>query len=119
MREASKRFLELLEAPGPSGYEGPVRSVWTAEVSGYADAVDVDVHGNAIASYNADGGPRVMPKLAHMDELGFQIIYIDDRGYLYFDTIGGFDLGMVPGRKVRIHTRKGPVLGVLGKNPFT
>ena len=41
----------------------------------------------------------------HMDELGFQIIYIDDRGYLYFDTIGGFDLGMVPGRKVRIHAQ--------------
>ena len=53
-----------------------------------------------------------------MDELGFQIIYIDDRGYLYFDTIGGFDLGMVPGRKVRIHTRKGPVLCVLGKKPI-
>ena len=118
MREASKRFLrELLEAPGPSGYEGPVRSVWTAEVSSYADAIEVDVHGNAIASYNAGGGPRVM-LAGHMDELGFQIIYIDDRGYLYFDTIGGFDLGMVPGRKVRIHTRKGPVLGVLGKKPI-
>ena len=118
MREASKQFLQdLLSAPGPSGYEGPVRSVWIDEVRTYADAVDVDVHGNAIASYNAQGGPRVM-LAGHMDELGFQIIYIDEKGYLYFDTIGGFDLGMVPGRKVRIHTRKGPVLGVLGKKPI-
>ncbi len=118
MREASKQFLkELLAAPGPSGYEGPVRSVWKEEVSRYADAVEVDVHGNAIASYSAGDGPRVM-LAGHMDELGFQIIYIDDRGYLYFDTIGGFDLGMVPGRKVRIHTRNGPVLGVLGKKPI-
>ena len=118
MREASKQFLQdLLSAPGPSGYEGPVRSVWVDEVRTYADAVDVDVHGNAIASYNAQGGPRVM-LAGHMDELGFQIIYIDEKGYLYFDTIGGFDLGMVPGRKVRIHTRKGPVLGVLGKKPI-
>ncbi len=118
MRGASKQFLQdLLAAPGPSGYEGPVRKVWTAEVASYADAVEVDVHGNAIASYNAQGGPRVM-LAGHMDELGFQIIYIDDKGYLYFETIGGFDLGMVPGRKVRIHTRSGPVLGVLGKKPI-
>ncbi len=118
MRQASKQFLQdLLAAPGPSGYEGPVRSAWVDEVRTYADAVEVDVHGNAIASFNAQGAPRVM-LAGHMDELGFQIIYIDEKGYLYFDTIGGFDLGMVPGRKVRIHTRNGPILGVLGKKPI-
>jgi len=118
MRAASKQFLEdLLNAPGPSGYEGPVRAVWKAEVEAYADAVEVDVHGNAIASYNSGGGPRVM-LAGHIDELGFQVIYIDDKGFINFTTIGGFDLGLVPGRKVRIHTRKGEVLGILGKKPI-
>ena len=118
MRKASEQFLQdLLAAPGPSGYEGPVRAVWKAEVETYADAVEVDVHGNAIAVYNADAKPRVM-LAGHIDELGFQVIYIDDKGYIYFETIGGFDLGMVPGRKVRIHTRKGAILGVLGKKPI-
>ena len=117
MRAASKQFLQdLLNAPGPSGYEGPVRAVWKREVATYADAVEVDVHGNAIASLNDKGGPRVM-LAGHMDELGFQVIYIDDRGFIYFETIGGFDMSLVPGRKVRIHTRKGEVLGVLGKKP--
>ena len=38
MREASKVFLhKLLSAPGPSGYEGPVRNVWKEEVGNYAD----------------------------------------------------------------------------------
>jgi putative aminopeptidase FrvX len=118
VRKASEQFLQdLLAAPGPSGYEGPVRAVWKAEVETYADAVEVDVHGNAIAAYNADAKPRVM-LAGHIDELGFQVIYIDDKGYIYFETIGGFDLGMVPGRKVRIHTRKGAILGVLGKKPI-
>ena len=76
MRAASKQFLvDLLSAPGPSGYEGPVRSVWKAEVEGFADRVNVDVHGNAIGIYNGTGSPRIM-FAGHMDELGFQIIYI-------------------------------------------
>ena len=118
MRPASKRFLvDLLSAPGPSGYEGPVRAVWKDAVKKYADRVEVDVHGNTIGCHNEAGGPKIM-FAGHADELGFQIVYIDDKGYLYFDTIGGFDLQIVPGRKVRIHTAQGPVLGVLGKKPI-
>ena len=103
--------------PGPSGYEGPVRAVWKDAVAKYADRVEVDVHGNTIGVHNEAGGPKIM-FAGHADELGFQIVYIDDKGYLYFDTIGGFDLQIVPGRKVRIHTAQGPVLGVLGKKPI-
>ena len=118
MRAASKKFLiDLLSAPGPSGYEGPVRAVWKTAVEQYAERVDIDVHGNAVGVYNGAGSPRIM-FAGHMDELGFQIIYIDDKGYLYFDTIGGFDMQIVPGRKVRIHTAKGTILGVLGKKPI-
>ena len=118
MRAAAKKFLvDLLSAPGPSGYEGPVRKVWKTEVESYADRVEVDVHGNAIGIYNGTGSPRVM-FAGHMDELGFQVIYIDDRGYLYFDNMGGFDMQIVPGRKVHIHTAKGTILGVLGKKPI-
>jgi endoglucanase len=83
----------------------------------YADEVRVDLHGNAIAVCNPAGAPRIM-LAGHMDELGFQVLHIDDKGYLYFDTIGGFDLGIVPGRKVRIHAAKGEVLGVIGKRPI-
>jgi putative aminopeptidase FrvX len=117
MNKRARGFLEaLLAHPSPSGYEGPVREIWKKEVAKSADKVTVDVHGNAIAVHNTQGDPRVM-LAGHMDELGFQIIHIDDKGYLYFDTIGGFDLAIVPGRKVRIQTKEGPVLGVLGKKP--
>ena len=76
----------------------------------------VDLHGNAIGVLNPAGGPRVM-LAGHMDELGFQIIHISDDGYLYFDTIGGFDIGTVPARTVQIHTRRGVVDGIIGKKP--
>ena len=117
MRKASKQFLKnLLAQSSPSGYEGPVREVWKNEVSTYADEVTVDLHGNAIGVHNPDGQPRVM-LAGHMDELGFQIVHISDEGYLYFDTIGGFDLGTVPARAVQIHTRRGVVEGIIGKKP--
>jgi endoglucanase len=41
--------------------------------------------------------------------------YISDDGYIFFKTIGGFDLNIIPGRRVRIHTKNGPVPGVTGK----
>ena len=118
MRKESKAFLEaMLRAPSPSGYEGPVRKIWKAEVGKYAEEVNVDVHGNAIGIYNKKSATRVM-LAGHMDELGFQIVHLDDSGYLYFDTICGFGQGTISGRKVRIHTRKGTVTGVIGKKPI-
>ena len=118
MRIESSKFLKaLLSAPSPSGYEGPTRQVWKTQISQYAHEVGVDVHGNAIAVYNPKGSPRVM-LAGHMDELGFQVVHIGDEGFVSFDTVGRFDLAIVPGRKVWIHTEKGPVLGVIGKKPI-
>ena len=102
MRSTSKKFLvDLLAAPGPSGYEGPVRAIWQAEVEKYAERVDVDVHGNAVGVYNGGGGPRIM-FAGHMDELGFQVIYIDEEGYIWhkgrlkrFVKIGGEMISLV------------------------
>ncbi|MFH1571053.1 MAG: M42 family metallopeptidase [Gemmatimonadota bacterium] len=117
MRSASLEFLKaMLHAPSPSGYEGPVRQVYLAETGRCADSVTTDVHGNAIAALNPDGRPRVM-LAGHMDELGFQVAYVGDDGFLSFGTVGGFDLAIVPGRKVVIHTARGPVSGVTGKKP--
>jgi len=115
MRKESQAFLEaMMQVPSPSGYEGPVREVWKAETKKYADEVKTDVHGNGIAVLNKKGKPRIM-LAGHMDELGFQVAHVADNGYVHFHTIGGFDPGIIPGRKVRIHARKGPVLGVIGK----
>lgn len=115
MREESLKFLkELVEAPSPSGFEGPAQRVWRAEVEQYADAVRTDVHGNAIAVKNGGGAPRLM-LAGHCDELGFIVRYIDDEGYLSFATIGGFDMNTIPARRVVVHTENGPVFGVIGK----
>ena len=115
MNKKSLAFLKaLLEAPSPSGFEQPAQKVWREHVEPHADRIETDVHGNCIAIKNKKGGPRVL-LAGHCDELGFMVNYIADEGFIYFRTIGGFDLNIIPGRRVYIHSRKGPVLGVTGK----
>jgi putative aminopeptidase FrvX len=114
MDEARLEFLRtLIASPSPSGFEQPVQEVIRTETSKYADTVRTDVHGNVIASLNPEGNPRVM-LTAHCDELGFIIKYIDERGFLYFAPIGGFDPSTLPGERVHVHTHNGPLLGVIG-----
>ncbi len=115
MDDAGREFLQqLIDAPSPSGYEQAVRRVWRETVSTFANDVRGDVHGNVIASRNPGGSPRLM-FAGHCDELGLQINFISDKGYLYFNTIGGHDPSLISGRRVIIHTQDGPVRGVTGR----
>ncbi len=107
-------FKELVEAPSPSGYEQPAQKVWRTHMAAYADRIETDMHGNCIAIKNEKGSPRIL-LAGHCDELGFMVNYITDDGFIYFRTIGGFDANIIPGRRVTIHTKNGPVLGVTGK----
>lgn len=115
MEERSLAFLkDLLAAPSPSGFEQPAQKVWRAYMAQYADRVTTDMHGNAIAALH-EGGPTRILLAGHVDELGFMVNYINDDGYIFFKTIGGFDLNIIPGRRVRIHAKDGVVPGVTGK----
>lgn len=115
MHKASLQFLqELIAAPSPSGYEQPAQRVWRKYAEKYCDQMDSDFHGNSYAILNPKGAPRLM-FAGHCDELGFIVKYIDEKGFLYFATVGGHDKGIIPGRRVTIHSANGPVTGVTGK----
>ncbi|HET9920826.1 MAG TPA: M42 family metallopeptidase [Ktedonobacteraceae bacterium] len=117
MDESRIAFLRrMIAAPSPSGFEQPVQQVIREEVQHYTDEVRTDVHGNVIAALNPGGKLRVMLE-AHCDELGMLVRYIDEQGFIYFATVGGFDPSTLPGERVQIHTADGPVLGVIGRKP--
>ena len=105
---------QLLASRSPSGNEAEAQAVFDSFVEPKADSYEKDVLGNRIATLNPDGDPTVL-LAGHLDELGFIIKYIDDKGYLFFDTIGGHDRIMISGRRVRIKTKNGVVTGVTGK----
>lgn len=113
----SMSFLKkILSSPSPSGYEQPVQKIWR-EYTGQFAEVRSDSHGNSIGVVNPEGNPRLM-LAGHCDEIGFMVKYIDDDGFIYFGTIGGFDQGIIPGRRVNIQTANGSIPGVIGKGPI-
>jgi endoglucanase len=82
---------------------------------GWADDVHVDAIGNVHVTVNKGAsGPRVMLS-GHIDEIGFVVTRIDDKGLLRFEQVGGWDLSVPVGQRVRILTRQGTVLGTVGK----
>jgi putative aminopeptidase FrvX len=113
------RFLQrLLDAPGPSGFEQRAARVWADEARGFADDVWKDVQGNTFAAVGTeDASPRVM-LAGHIDEIGLQVTWIDDKGFIYFDGIGGWDPQVLVGQRIRLLGRKGDVIGVIGKKPI-
>jgi len=107
-------LTELLEARSPSGYETEAQAVFDRHVKPAADSYAHDAIGNRLATLNPTGDPTVM-LAGHIDELGLIITYINDKGFIYFDTIGGHDRTMIAGRRVIIQTPRGPVKGITGK----
>ncbi|MBN1933836.1 MAG: M42 family metallopeptidase [Anaerolineae bacterium] len=84
---------KLVEAFGPSGYEDQVRAIIKEEIAGLVDEVRVDALGNLIAlkkASTAEGvaGKRIMLS-AHMDEIGVIVSYVDEKGFLRINPIGG------------------------------
>jgi len=114
MRTESLEFLKkLLTTPSPSGYESAGQKIWCEYARQFADEVRTDAYGNAIAILNPDGDPRIMLD-GHADELGLMIKHIDEKGFIWFQRIGGVDPALVRNKRVNIHSAHGVVRGVIG-----
>jgi len=118
VRKESYEFLkQIQETPSPSGFEQPVQRIVRARMKRFAETIETDVHGNTIVGLNPKGSPRVM-LAGHCDQIGLMVNYIDDKGFIFFLPIGGIDPSVVPGLRVVVHTKHGPVEGVIGRKPI-
>lgn len=72
--------------------------------------------GNVYAIKKGKDKKRVMIG-AHMDEIGFMVTHIDDKGFVRFHTLGGFDPKTLTAQRVIIHGKK-DVIGVMGSKPI-
>ncbi len=108
---------DLLMAPSPSGYEVPVQDIVRSFLEPLADTLDTDVHGNVIAGRNPDHTPRLM-LAAHSDQIGMVISHIDDKGYLYAQTIGGWDPQQLIGQRMTVWGQQGAVPAVIARKPI-
>jgi endoglucanase len=115
MRSESYDFLKAIEeTPSVSGYEQPVARLVRKRMGKFADEITTDVHGNVTVCLNPKGSPRVM-LAGHMDQIGFLVNHIADAGFIHVVSVGGIDNAVLPGSRVTVHTKKGPVEGVIGR----
>ena len=106
----------LVAAPGPSGYEGPASDVWRRAAT-FAD-VSGDALGSSVARIgDADARP-LLAVVGHIDEIGLVVTHVDEKGFVYFAPIGGWDPQILLGQRIEIQGREGPVTGVIGRKPI-
>ncbi|MDZ7343013.1 MAG: M42 family metallopeptidase [candidate division KSB1 bacterium] len=112
-----KMLRDLSEAPGVSGYEEPAAQVFMQYLKPYVDELRRDHLGGVIGVKKGDSeSPRVMID-AHLDEIGFMVKRIDENGFIKFFPLGWNFSQPLLDRRVVIHTRKGPVIGVMNTGP--
>lgn len=104
----------LSETPGVSGREERVRELLESEAKGLFDEIRVDPMGSLIATRKADvpNAQRVVIA-CHMDEIGFYVKHVDDKGFLRVAAAGGFDPRNLLARRVLVWTADGDLQGLM------
>ncbi len=122
----------LCETPGIPGREERVRDLIAGEVKGLFDEIETDALGSLICRRHprpASGGSAkktakkktvastgeapVVMLLCHMDEIGFYVRHIDDKGFVWLNNAGGFDPRNLFSRRVLVVTEGGDHKGVM------
>ncbi len=104
---------QLCETPGVPSREEQLRKIVKEALSSLVDEIRVDVMGNVVGVKRGKGRRRVMIA-AHMDEIGFLVKFMDEKGFLRLQTLGGFDPRQLFAQRVLVHTAKsGALRGVL------
>ncbi len=106
----------LCETPGVPGREERVRELIRKEAKPLFDEMTEDAMGNLIcrrAPRGKEGKPARGAKAtkvmlaSHMDEIGFYVKHIDDKGFVRLNAAGGFDTRNLFSRRVLVVTKKG------------
>lgn len=103
---------ELTEAHGVSGREEAIREIAKREL-GPLGELTFDSMGNVICTRRGNGGSKKVMIAAHMDEIGFMVKFIDDKGFIRVQTLGGWDPRQMNSQRVIVQTKEGPLNGVL------
>ena len=112
-----KLLKNVCETPGAPGFENKVRNLVLKEIKNCVDNIDIDNMGNIIALKKGKDDSKSVMVAAHMDEIGFIVTHINDKGFLKFHPLGGFDPKTLTSQRVIVHGKK-DIIGVMGSKPI-
>ena len=112
-----KLLKNICETPGAPGFESRVRNLVFKEIENCVDDINIDNMGNVIALKKGKDDTKSVMIAAHMDEIGFIVTHINDKGFLKFHPLGGFDPKTLTSQRVIVHGKKN-LVGVMGSKPI-
>lgn len=116
-QETQSLFKTLTELQGASGFEHHIRRFVRGELEKYTNEIVQDRLGSIFGVKRGnEQGPKVMVA-GHMDEVGFMVTSINEKGLIRFQTLGGWWSQVLLAQRVQIMTDEGPVIGVIGSTP--
>ncbi|MDE7389515.1 MAG: M42 family peptidase [Lachnospiraceae bacterium] len=101
----------LCTAKGVSGREEEVCCLIANELEGIADSVAVDKNNNVTAVIGDVSNHNIMLD-AHIDEIGFVVVFIDEKGFLKVTPCGGMDCRVVQDSRFKVLTESGEITAV-------
>lgn len=107
---------QLSEVAGVPGREERVRDILSKQAKPLFDSVNVDAMGSLICTKKAakgKGTPKRVLFACHMDEIGFYVRHVDDKGFVRISNVGGFDTRNLLARRVRIQAKDGDLIGLM------
>ncbi len=116
IKNSVKTLMELSNLFGPAGFEDDVRSYIIDKVKETGYEYKTDKRGNLIVYKKGEGEYTVILD-AHMDEVGFMVKYISERGFIKVVPIGGYDERILPGHIITFKTKNGFVEGIFSTLP--
>src|SRR5699024_3770606 len=112
--ETLNMIKDLTDANAISVQEKEAIEVIEKYISPYANEVYTDHLGSLIAKKTGEAdGPKIMVA-GHLDEVGFMVTRIDENGFLFFQTIGGWWNQVMLAQRVTIMTKSGNLTDVIG-----
>lgn len=111
-----KDILFKLCAADAIGSVHTARDIAADELSKYCTVETVPGSMNTVAKIDAGADKPTVMIEAHIDEVGFIVTHIDDKGFLTLAKCGGTDLRTLPARPARIHGKR-EVVGVFCATP--
>jgi endoglucanase len=116
--EALDFLADLTSAPSPSGYEAAAAQVFRTRLNPVADTIETSVLGSVHATLKGRESDGLSVLLAgHIDQIGFQVAHISEKGYITLHPVGDIDPALLPGKRLRVHTADGELRGTIGRKP--
>ncbi|MQG06725.1 MAG: M42 family metallopeptidase [SAR202 cluster bacterium] len=108
-------LIQLSEAFGPSGFEEEVNTIISNEFNSLNSFKrTVDGLGSVIFSKHNDSSLPVISLVAHMDEIGYLVKYVDDNGFIKVQNLGGWLSQAMINQRWIIRTDNKDIIGISG-----